>query len=31
VFEFVPGGDFTYTVLRINAHRFVYNGKAYEG
>jgi hypothetical protein len=31
VFEFLPDGNFTYNVVRIFKHRFIYNGKVYEG
>ncbi len=31
VFEFFPDGLFTYNVVRIFKHRFIYNGKVYEG
>jgi hypothetical protein len=31
VFEFMPDGEFQYQVLRINEHKFVHNGKEYEG
>jgi predicted phosphodiesterase len=31
VFEFLPDGNFGYTVVRINRHRFVYGGKVYSG
>lgn len=30
VFEFFPDGLFTYNVIRIFKHRFIYNGKVYE-
>jgi len=30
VFEFMPGGDFGYSVIRITNHRFVFGGKIYE-
>lgn len=31
VFEFLPDGSFGYHVVRINEHRFVYNGRVYAG
>ncbi|UPJ35840.1 hypothetical protein IVB45_02170 [Bradyrhizobium sp. 4] len=31
IFEFLPDGHFTYNVIRIFKHRFIYNGKVYEG
>jgi hypothetical protein len=31
VFEVMTSGDFGYSVIRINGHRFVYGGKVYEG
>lgn len=31
IFEFFPDGNFTYNVIRIFKHRFIYNGKIYEG
>lgn len=31
VFEFLPDGFFQYQVVRIFNHRFIYNGKIYEG
>ncbi len=30
IFEFLPDGHFTYNVVRIFKHRFIYNGKVYE-
>jgi hypothetical protein len=31
VFEFLDDGSFNYHVVRINNHRFAYNGKVYAG
>jgi hypothetical protein len=30
VFEFMPDGEYGYSVIRINNHRFVYGGKIYQ-
>lgn len=30
IFDFFPDGNFTYSVIRIFNHRFIYNGKVYE-
>lgn len=31
IFEFFPDGNFTYNVIRIFKHKFIYNGQVYEG
>lgn len=31
IFEFLPNGYFTYNVIRIINHQFIYNGKVYKG